>query len=162
MSAFIVDRELINYLIEAALCRGIGRPFGGSAFAWYLMDSEERHELTPFNADETGQMLWDENIYSVAYRYDSQDVNPAKLPGVVGEDYLFRHQLILHHIFAPVEVLKACDCYEYQSCEHNGWYKSQAHAFIDRLRRAAISALPGYDEAEWGAPTRTKRQTVTA
>jgi len=50
---------------------------------------------------------------------------------------------------SPVAVLKACDGYEYQACEHPGWEASEAHAYINALRRRAIHALPGYDEAAW-------------
>jgi hypothetical protein len=45
--------------------------------------------------------------------------------------------------------LKAISCYEYQSCEHPGWRKSEAHAFCEALRDMAIGCLPGYDDAPW-------------
>ena len=50
------------------------------------------------------------------------------------------------------EVLKATDCYEYQSCEHPEWPSSNAHDFIQALRKDAWRLLEGYEEAPWGAP----------
>ncbi len=56
----------------------------------------------------------------------------------------------------PVQVLKALECYEHQSCEHPGWESSSARAWCDSLRQQAIAHLPGYDAAAWAigdAPT---------
>jgi hypothetical protein len=50
----------------------------------------------------------------------------------------------------PVELLKAVDCLEYQSCEHEGWNKSEAKKECERLRAIATRNLPGYNEAPWG------------
>jgi hypothetical protein len=46
-------------------------------------------------------------------------------------------------------VIKAADCLDYQSCEHPEWDKSEAKQLLDAIRAAAISKLPGYEEAEW-------------
>ena len=45
---------------------------------------------------------------------------------------------------------KAIDCYEYQSCEHAGWPRSEARALCAALRHRLIGELPGYDAAPWG------------
>lgn len=49
----------------------------------------------------------------------------------------------------PIQVIKAAECYRYQSCEHPEWAESDAARVIDHLISAAIGKLPGYDEAEW-------------
>ena len=48
-----------------------------------------------------------------------------------------------------VQALKALDSLEYQSCDHPSWPTSAAAQYLERLRRALICALPGYDEADW-------------
>ena len=49
----------------------------------------------------------------------------------------------------PIDVIKACHCQEYQSCEHDGWETSTAKAIVDAIEGAASRALPGYDDAPW-------------
>ena len=48
----------------------------------------------------------------------------------------------------------------HQACEHEGWDTSEAHTFVDALRRHASTRFPGYDAAEWGAPPRTAGNAV--
>lgn len=139
MSAFVVSREHISYLVRAALSRSIVQ-YG--PFSYFYAGC--RHPVTPADAAKAGQMLWDENLASVRYRYgDSGD-----LPGPADEDFRYEHSA-RGSAPVPVEVIKACDCYEYQSCEHPDWENSRACAFIQALRRSACSALPGYDDAPW-------------
>ena len=115
MSAFVVDRNHIRYLLAAALA------MAHRDFRWWYDGNWK--ELTDHNASEIGQMLWDECRTSVAYRYgESQD-----LPGPINESFVYRHVRI-GGAWRPVivEVFKAIDCYEYQSCEHPGWAASSA------------------------------------
>ncbi len=56
--------------------------------------------------------------------------------------YTARHYL-------PVEIIKACDCYDYQSCETPDWKDTEAYAIMQMLRKRAIYSLPGYEEAAW-------------
>lgn len=126
-----------------------------------------RRELTHETAGRVGAMLWSENARSVSFRYDGESydtlpgpcdfdemalasytyVDPSRLP-------IQRRRAMLAEGFRflpvePVAVLKACDGYEYQSCEHPGWATSEACAFLDALRRRMIRALPGYESASW-------------
>lgn len=87
-------------------------------------------------------------IRSVNYRYDEDDWEPP---------YLFRP---LPGTPDALVVLKAIDCLEYQSCEHPGWLDSEARVFYQALRRAAITELPGYSDAEgWPIQNRVIFQT---
>ena len=145
MSAFVVDRGHIWYLVQAAVSRMCREP----RMSWY---HEEKHRTVSSTEREglaeVGQMLWDENVRSVKYRYDDCD----ELPGPIGCDYQYgRHNgcALPRLRVEPVQVLKACDCFEYQSCEHPGWEESEAHSFLEALRRKAWHALPGYDDARW-------------
>jgi len=156
MSAYVVDREHIVYLVKAAMSRRI---VTYSPFSWYHGESpiqkDKHHQLHSDDLDEierVANMLWQENIRSILYRYD--DCTMSNMPGPVGEDYRitrddFRRSAIE---IDPVQVLKSCNCYTYQACEHPNWQTSEAHSFIESLEGDATRALPGYEEAEWGAP----------
>lgn len=165
MSAFIVSRGEIRYLIEAGLAFGQDSPMQWSKGH----QSEQMAQLAHKNATEVGQLLWEENIRSVLYRYS--DCTRDNLPGPNGEDFEYEHIFVtppplrlalssfasVHAKFRgsyidPVQVLKACDCFEYQACEGSAWLDSEARQFLDALRHRAIRRLSGYQEAEWGAP----------
>ena len=141
MSAWIVMNRHIHVLVQAAT-----RPteFGPLRFSFQPHDPEDstRVSVVCTQPDALGRMLLRENIASVAYRYPDDTFD--ELPGS----------------FSVVEVLKAIDCYEYQSCEHPQWKHSEAHAFCAALRRRLIGTLPGYDEAPWGIDDETKPAAV--
>jgi len=157
MSAYVVDRGHIRYLVTAMLSTRINRY---PPFSWWW--DGERRTLAAMNRDEAsriGQMLWDENIRSVQGRYPDCKGKPESMPGPIDEVFIYAHSMNHHGSPDPVQVLKACDCYEYQSCEHSEWESSQAKAIIDTLRRHAWQALPGYEDAAWGAPEKSKPST---
>ena len=85
-------------------------------------------------------MLLRENYVSVNHRYDE---NPTAM---LDEPYAYSR---VHKKIDPVQVLKAIECLEYQSCEHPGWKTSEARTFLKSLEAKAISQLQGYDEADW-------------
>jgi len=155
MSAFIVDRHHIIYMVKAAMSRRITTY---QPFSWWHSDDpnpdSRHHKLGAGDLDEFERvcnMLWQENIRSVMYRYGDELI--STLPGPIGEDHRITrmdHDSWLE--FDPTQVLKSCKCYEYQSCEHPVWESSEAHAFIQSLKSHAINSLPGYENAEWGAP----------
>lgn len=153
MSAFIVHKKHIDFLVTAGLGmeRGCvlrwmapgevsadayqrGEPWGPGAIE---ETNKRRRELRIDTAGQVGAMLWAENQRSVDHRYDEDDAE---------EPYLYERYPT--HI-DPVRVLAALACYEYQSCEHPEWAQSEAHAFCDAIRKAAIRRLPGYDKAGW-------------
>jgi len=76
-----------------------------------------------------GDELWAENYASVNYRYDETDKSPDYNPVVTSLP------------LAPLAVLKAISCYEYQTCEHPEWKTSTAKAVVDSIQRAAESRL---------------------
>lgn len=131
------------------LRRGLGQSLRThSPLGWHYHD--DRHMLTSQTANQVGQMLLDENVKSVSYRYDDSGI--TDLPGRLNAEWLipFKYK---SSPFAKtpkaVECLKLISCYEYQSCEHPDWHESEAHAFCQALRHAAIESLPGYDDAPW-------------
>lgn len=117
MSAYIINRPHIVALVQAARHYGL------------IADDAQA-------AAEAGKILWQTNIASVAFRYP----NCANLPGPVGEDF----QLTAEDFAAvprepdPSAVLRNLATYDYQSCERPDWAQSQAFAFCEALRAAAL------------------------
>lgn len=94
------------------------------------------------DADETGRILWRENHKSVNARYAEKTRAPA---------YTFEHEST-----SNVVVLKSIHCYEYQTCEHDGWKRSRARQLCLELTSRIAYALAqqacrkAYDDAPWG------------
>jgi len=91
-------------------------------------------------AGPTGADLWRENHASVNYRYDEATVTPS-----------YRRAVRAVEPLHPVAVLKAIDCYDYQSCEHQGWGASRAAQFCTLLRLAVLAEHP-----ELAAPVQSR------
>lgn len=160
MSAFVVDNLHISALVAAGLSLPApdkltwfvtvpddlatldltethtrGEPWGPDAIKSAVA---RRRTLTTGNATDVGAMLLAANVASVNFRYNEDEPEP-----------LFEFEQHAAPFLTAIETLKALNCYEYQSCEPPDWKYSEAHAFCDALRDAAIRALPGYDSAPW-------------
>ena len=129
MSVFLVNNNHISAIVKWAVnSQHFSYQHGLPASTRFT----EPHRLV--------KLLSNENLLSVNYRYlDKQEL---------GEVYFDRFAISL----TPVEVIKACHCLMYQSCEHEGWETSEAKAFLESVIQDAIRNLPGYDEAEWEIP----------
>jgi hypothetical protein len=131
MSAFIVS----DYHIHALLNFAITRRENVHVYQHQILINRQ---TTTARLSEIGQILLNENYRSVNSRYTGNDTAPA---------YKFKR---LIHSNTPVEILKACSCYDYQACETDDYNDTLAAHIIDAIRRAAINSLPGYDAAPWG------------
>jgi hypothetical protein len=108
MSAFIVSRHHIHQLVTA-------------------LDTT----VAPTEAPTAlGQLLWDENIASVSYRYNDEPV--SDLPGPIGETYLYEY-VTPQRTLTPVEIHTMTRGYRYQSCEHPDWESSEACRLTEML-----------------------------
>jgi hypothetical protein len=149
MSVYIVSKAHIDALVSAAMAQG-------DTFCWYDADGDHSHELTytdTVHATKVGAMLWGENLKSINARYVNTVDNPLACPGPAdfeGRATIDRYVFKRTNKLTPVQILKAIDCYEYQSCEHAGWKTSEAHQFCRALEARMISSLPGYKDAPWG------------
>jgi len=145
MSAFVVSKSHINAIIQA----GLNVQY--KPFTWYHKNEDgelEHYQLTSSNADEIGQMLLDECVHSVQYRYEGDTI--ANLPGPSNAEWLIPFEWKpFVKMPTPVETIKNIHCYAYQSCEHPEWEASNAKDFCDALEHSIVSQLPGYDEAPW-------------
>lgn len=144
MSAFIVHTEHIRTLVWAGL--NYTRP--SNRMIWHVPDpanavspdtvqtsfGRSYRQLTHDTAEAVGQILLDENVRSVNYRYNED------------ERYVYDHAAPADRRWTPVEILRAIECYEYQACETPEWSDSEAHAIVAALRSALIRTLPGYED----------------
>jgi hypothetical protein len=145
MSAFIVSDNHITALVNAAYhyARKNGNifsyHFGNRRYSLDRLAFDSEQESERMAADELKRVLLTANIRAVNIRYKRSDPLP--------ETCSFRR----HNILVPqaVEILKALDCYEYQCCEDPDYASTEAAAFIAVLRKHAICALDGYNEAAW-------------
>jgi hypothetical protein len=132
MSAYVVDRHHVIFLAKAR-----------------SLLPESIHHEDPKQELKDAQMLWDENVKSVQFRYTSPPDG----------DFTITMQDIQNTNWNRpvdcVQVIKSIGCYEYQSCEHPGWKTSRAYQFCQSLLRIALNSVPGYDSAMWGAPAPT-------
>lgn len=144
MSAYVVDRHHVIYLVKAAEAWNTQVLWRGR---WYrLRNANDRLAVA--------RTLWATNIASVCSFYNMRFDRP-QLPGPIGESFrrIDHNDLNLYWPkFDPVQVLKSIACYEYQSCLLPNWELTLAATFCKHLHAHAITLLPGYDKAEWGAP----------
>jgi hypothetical protein len=125
MSAFQLESEHIAAMIRAGMAYNRGH-------LWF-----KQRRYNDSDTEELFDLLAQENVKSLCARYGPRDCEPVKFQRGNG-------------IISPVELLKACSCYDYQSCEHDDYYTSKAYELVEQIRHAAISSLPGYDKAPWG------------
>ncbi len=132
MSAFILGNDHISVMLQSG-SKYVSLP---EDYYW----QSERYTITG-REQEVGTKLINENYRSVNYRYEHCDEFPLDVKP-------FQWNMCLRKR-TPVELIKACDCYSYQTCECPDWTETEAYAIVEALREAAINSLPGYDEAEW-------------
>ncbi len=131
MSAWLVFPDHISYLVAGAPELA---PDG------FLVFGNDRL-LTPDTKDAIGQLLMDENVRSVGYRYERDTFE--ELPGPVDKvGILDYHHIDLDLPFDPIVLLKQLDCYAYQSCESPDWPDTDAYAFCQVVRSLAEAQLP--------------------
>jgi len=136
MSAWIVGSDQLDLILT-------------SAIAWQLISRKQ--------ADETGRMLWRENLASVAYRYpddrDGERPGPDDFRDHHVDSYRYRRY---PGRVDPQVVAAAAQSLAYQSCEHPAWKTSTACPWVSRLEAEATARIDAYI-AEHG-PVDVRRQ----
>ena len=123
-----------------------------------LADFANKHDIylnTRYDPDATNipsdiaKAMAKANIKSVDHRYpDNADKLADKLfIQACGSE---AGQFGKHKQYTPVEIIKAAQCLDYQSCEHDEWEQSNVKALLDHVISKATTMLPGYNDAPWG------------
>lgn len=97
---------------------------------------------------------------TVLYRENAHSVN-ARYSESGGEDRVMNIPYNVLHTarfsilpkMRAVDILKMCDCLEYQSCETDDYRESVAYHLLSSIRASAIRELPGYNDAAWSFDT---------
>lgn len=130
MSAFIVNPKHIATLVEWAVDKGI--------------------LSNPYAAKDTLAMA---NIRSVASRYDlTLDQACKDSAGMSMSEYLDCVEFLTPGVkkVSNAQILKACDCLEYQACEWSLWEESAAKYIIECIRAAITRySTAAYRNAAW-------------
>jgi len=126
MSAFVCSKNHIAAVANYAASKGV----------WLGTGSAK-----PEDFGRIYKTLAEANVRSVCHRYEDDDT----------ENYadVLRAPRRAVSSHSAVEIIKLCDCLDYQSCEVDDWRESDACRLLNNIRSAAINALPGYDEAKW-------------
>lgn len=106
-----------------------------------------------------GELLWSENHKSIRARYGDYDYkgNYVKRPKYHYMDPRPIPQRDLYDDFDPQnldQIQALVHCYDYQTCEHDGWEKSRAKRLMDKLETQLV--MSGADwkregtKAPWG------------
>ena len=92
----------------------------------------------PLDPQQIGEMLWEQNKRSVAFRYD-EPIGPAK--------YTFTR----YKDVRPLVAFGCAQCYDYQACETPDYDASPACLFIlQAIQRACGELIRAYP---WGVET---------
>jgi hypothetical protein len=105
--------------------------------------------------DQTGQLLFDQNLRSIEVRYPDTVDKPENAPGPCDQSrirrYAYRYPDALLEL-RPAWVIRVCECWRYQSCETDDHRDTAAWALVDAIREDAIRALvdTASPDAPWG------------
>ena len=94
------------------------------------LGGEDRETMT-----RMGQILTDQNYRSVNERYGEDTPVPT-----------YRYERPKSQLWTPEEVIGACHCYEYQSCETGDWATCKARWLCDQIKDQCVGYI--VDRAE--------------
>lgn len=143
MSVYLIEEQTFGILAKFAIdndCTKYGDLYGSN------LDTSEKVLSELVGA----------NLKSLATRYPDTKADPAlDFAGV--EDKIFLRRCIVEatrdwHV-NPFEILKSCDCLDYQSCEFDEWPQSTSYKILAAIRSSAYKKLDGYENAQWGYVT---------
>jgi hypothetical protein len=120
--------------------------------AFAVSDQHQSHAINEWRvsanpmrtARKIAEELAKENIRSVSHRYSvyKEERLVVSEAGDLAETYYFNPGKL-----SALDILRMCECYEYQSCETPDWTSTLAYRQIQWIKTAAMSRLPGWDEA---------------
>ena len=119
MSAFIVNDYHINALVT----------YGVRAKAEYWT-GKERVSFNEETAPALATKLYRANVQSVNRRYNERTRSTG-----------FKYTPVKISHLSAADIVKACDCLYYQSCERLEWERSQARKALQAIREEAVRVL---------------------
>jgi len=138
VSAFIVSQAHIAAMIDSIPItreRTESTPQFQQAYGSYYWHEKRRFFLR--KEQEIGQELLHQNYRSVNARYNESTLTPVYKGGS------------LNRRLSPIEIIKLCHSYNYQSCETGDWEDTEAYAISKAIEGIMVRRIEGYHEAQW-------------
>lgn len=129
MSNFIVSDRHIDALVRTAM-----EFTGGDCLDFTIYKHGEC--INYDNPNRMGQVLKDLAYYSANKEYRQNNK-------------MRQYRYSKCELLSSVQILKACDCYDYQCADVGDYDSTEAARIIDNIRRFYIQTLDGYDTAKW-------------
>lgn len=167
MSAYVCNDDTFIALAIYASTRNGGSENADPRYIDGIANADDLHSASDQSRLATlyANILYAENVRSVSARYP-EEKGLNSLPGnsvkSLAIKVTLRQCIGAEWKLTPVEVLKLCSGYEYQTCETDDWKQTVAIAIIESIRRAAIRQLPGYDEAQRDFDVSTRKHRKAA
>ena len=130
MSAYIVSRKHINTLGDR----------GGlttERIFFVLQDVVVVQFEDEGDLQAMAEMLLKQNIISVSYLYKTDQPDDEKIK--------YKNLLL---DYSAIDILRICECYDYQACETPDYESTYAASIIRAIRTAAILSLPEWDKSK--------------
>jgi len=125
MSAFIVSTYHINALVSFATSPGT-IPAHARDPVQYIFNGA----LLYLRPQHAASVLYAQNVRSVNARYRENE-----------PDREIHFTRINTSHLTPADIVKACDCLSYQSCETDDWEMTEAYVILDAIRTRAVREL---------------------
>ena len=125
MSAYVVDKELIDVLVDAATSDTQHYRMR------YFLDGKYEY-IGREHARTVGQLLVDGNVQGVTDRYP--DCGGGDLPGPIDAYYTAPYVFMQPQRRTPNQVLDALSEYEYQASDGHNWDDSDARRLCTAIR----------------------------
>ena len=157
MSAYVVEKEHVIYLVKACL----NWVHVEALRVWVSSLDEDLVGLPSPNTERLdaaiAQALWDVNIEAVRDRYPEGPLpGPAEIAPIIPDDF----DSMVWPIFDALQVAESVLCYEYQCDEWPLWGKTFAKLFCDNLSRMAVRRLTDQQGLVWGCPEPVRVKTL--
>ncbi len=131
MSAFICSSKHINTIVSYGIQKGASAYVAGASGKFYWQSFELDPSL----------------IVNILTNANTRSVN--KLLGKKDSISTAKYAAIATAYLSPVQIIKLCDCFDYQASEIDDYDQSAAAEMIRSVRALAIDSLPGYADAHW-------------
>lgn len=128
MSAFLCNNDHFNVVTSYF----VGEYRDGGL--WLEVNGEYGY-LTKENAGAVATILRDENVRSLISRYGAQRT------GIEDYSYEFNYEPRAKRNYTELEIAGAIDCLEYQSCESDDYYTTEAYKILCLMRKHLLNEL---------------------
>lgn len=110
-----------------------------------------RHDLYPRDGVQRRDRDGLAECFGILAKANADSINSLYTPEDGHAEFVptTPHAGALKERLDPIAIIKACHCYDYQSCEARTWERSEARQLVRAIEDHAIRHLPGYDAAPW-------------